>query len=205
MAEESKRNDSYRELRVLEEIERNPRVSQRQLATELGVALGVANACVRTLARKGMLKVRGESNRSLSYHLTKQGVLHKASLALEWTNNTIGDYVQARARMRQQLESLASAGVKTVVLLGADEVAELVALIAPQAGITVKAAIPLQGRRIANHLAGVPVIEPVDLELSGVDAALLLGGRALIAEMHLDLSGTPILNLNGERLEGSVL
>lgn len=198
------KSETYRELRVLEEIERNPRVSQRQLASELGVALGVANACIRTLARKGMLKIRGENNRSLSYHLTKQGVVHKAALALEWTNNTVSDYVRARARMRQQLDSLADKGIRTVVLVGADEVSELVALIAPQAGIAVKAIVPLAGRRIADSMAGVPVVAQEDLDLAGIDAAVLVSNHLEQGEADFELPGIAVLNLNGERLERSV-
>lgn len=198
-------DSDVRELRALEEIERNPNISQRQLAGELGVALGVANACVHTLVRKGLVKIRGESNRSLSYHLTKQGVLQKAKLAVEWTNNTIGDYVQARARMRRQLESLAAAGLLRIILLGADEVAELVSLIAPQAGIEVVAAIALDAPPIADSLAGVPVTTAAEAHLDGVDAAVLVSAdMPLPAEVARLLGDVPVVDLNGQRLERSV-
>lgn len=193
-----------RELRVLEQIELNPRVSQRQLASELGVALGVANACVSTLVRKGLVKIRGESNRSLTYHLTKQGVMHKAALAVEWTNNTITDYVTARASVRQQLDALAAQGVGRVVLLGAEEAAELIALIAPQVGIVVEAAVDAGGQRIADVLAGVPVVG-----LGVVDPAVV--DAVLVADRTLDpdtlgpaWAGVSVFTLNGQRLEGSV-
>lgn len=189
-----------RELQALEQIEQNPRITQRQLASELGVALGVANACVRTLVRKGLVKVRGESNRSITYHLTKEGVLRKAALALVWTNNTINDYIAARSRIRRQLEALAQRGVRRVVLLGADEAAELVALVAPQAGIAVAAAVDVGAGRIADALAGVPVVEPSAIALDGVDAVLVASPRVdpvAFAESHpevpvLDLTGRPV-------------
>lgn len=127
----------FRELRVLEQIERNPRVSQREVARSLGVALGVANACIHTLARKGLVKIRGESNRSITYHLTKKGLTHKARLAVEWTNNTIEFYVRARSVIRDQLLDIQSQDIKTVVLYGADDVVELVGMLAPEAGLWV--------------------------------------------------------------------
>jgi DNA-binding MarR family transcriptional regulator len=193
-----------RELRVLEQIENNPHVSQRQLASELGVALGVANACVNTLVRKGLLKVRGESNRSLTYHLTKQGVLHKAALALEWTNNTITDYVTARATVREQLDALVGRGVARVALLGAEEAAELVALIAPQAGLTVVAAIDAGGRRIADALAGVQVLPADALNPATVDAVLLADRTLDPDTLGPAWTGVPVLALNGQRLERSL-
>ncbi len=193
-----------RELRVLERIENNPHVSQRQLASELGVALGVANACVNTLVRKGLVKIRGESNRSLTYHLTKQGVLRKAALALEWTNNTIADYVAARATVRSQLDALAERGYRRIAIIGADEAAELIALIAPHAGIEVVAAIDIGGRRIADTLAGVPVIAIGTLEVATIDALILADG---VPEFDLPDPAwveIPLLTLNGQRLERSM-
>lgn len=193
----------FRELRALEVIERDPHISQRRLASELGVALGVANACVNTLARKGLVKIRGESNRSLTYHLTKQGVLHKAALALEWTNNTITDYVTARATVRRQLDVLAARGVTRIAVLGADEAAELVALIAPQAGITAVAAIDAGGRRIADSLAAVPVVGADALDPATVEAVLVADRTLDPSVLGPAWSGVPVLALNGQRLERS--
>ncbi len=193
-----------RELRVLEQIENNPHVSQRQLASELGVALGVANACVSTLVRKGLVKIRGESNRSLTYHLTKQGVLHKAALALEWTNNTIADYVNARATVRAQLDAFAGRGIVRVALLGAEEVAELIALIAPQTGVEVCASLDAGGRRIADTLAGVVVAGPDDVDPSAVDAVVLADTALDPAALGPRWAGVPVFALNGQRLERSV-
>lgn len=193
-----------RELRVLEQIERNPRVSQRQLARELGVALGVANACVNTLVRKGLVKIRGESNRSLTYHLTKQGVLRKAALALEWTNNTITDYITARATVRSQLDALAERGYRRIAIIGADEAAELIALIAPEAGIEVVAAVDVGGRRIADVLAGIPVVAPAAVGSAELDAVLVADRTLDVDALGSNWTGVPIMALNGQRLERSV-
>jgi DNA-binding MarR family transcriptional regulator len=186
-----------RELLALEQIERNPAISQRQLARELGVALGVANACVRTLARKGLVKIRGESNRSITYHLTKEGLLRKAALALEWTNNTINDYVAARTRLRAQMEALAGHGFTRIAVLGADEAAELVALVAPECGMSVVAAIDAGGRRIGDALAGVPVVRPDELDAEAIDAIVSPAGTAGPSDLHskalvIDLNGRPV-------------
>ena len=60
MSETDKNKDeleesTYRELRLLEEVEIKPEVSQRHLASQLGVALGVANLLVKNLAKKGYM------------------------------------------------------------------------------------------------------------------------------------------------------
>jgi DNA-binding MarR family transcriptional regulator len=61
-----KETEVFHSLRTLEEIEKNPNISQRELSKRLGVALGITNALLKTLARKGLIKIRGESNRTLT-------------------------------------------------------------------------------------------------------------------------------------------
>ena len=48
--------------RVLKALEANPNLSQRQLATELGISVGKANYCVRALIDKGWVKARNFRN-----------------------------------------------------------------------------------------------------------------------------------------------
>ena len=165
--------EDYRELRVLEEIERDPNISQRELAGRVDAALGVVNACVKTLVRKGMLKVRGESNRSITYHLTKQGLLHKAKLAMEWTSNTIDFYRQVRGQIDALLGTLAASGVTRIALYGADEAAELVAMIAAGRGMEVVAIAGTEDTSIADDILGVRVGEAGGVADAAPDAVVI--------------------------------
>jgi DNA-binding MarR family transcriptional regulator len=191
--------EDLRELRALEEIERNPHVSQRQLASSLGVALGVANACIHTLARKGLVKVRGESNRTISYHLTKKGLTAKARLALEWTNNTINDYVQARRRIAEELAELHARGTSTVILFGANEAAELIAMLAPAAGITVVAVVGTERARIAPVVVGIPVVSIDEAAATSADAVIVCTDPddPDLASARARFGSLPLLDLSG--------
>ena len=76
-------NDEIR-LRILRELERDPKLSQRDLAALLGVSVGKANYCVRALVEKGLLKVenfRKSGNKlAYAYQLTPRGVANKAKM-----------------------------------------------------------------------------------------------------------------------------
>lgn len=154
-----KETEALRDLRVLEAIEADPGVSQRELARDLGVAVGVVNACLRTLVRKGMIKVRGESNRSVTYHLTKSGLLQKSSLALEWTRNTVGFYRQARTQVSEHLTHLAAEGHRRAVVFGAAELGEIAVLVAPHAGIIVAGVLADGEAPLGDDIAGMPVTQ----------------------------------------------
>ena len=54
-----KPSESMRDLQLLEEIERNPRISQRELSHKFGIALGVTNACIKRMARRGLIRLKG--------------------------------------------------------------------------------------------------------------------------------------------------
>lgn len=197
--------EAYRSLKALEAIEQNPRISQRELARSMGVALGVANACVRTLARKGLVKVRGDSNRSISYHITKEGRVQKARLAIEWTGNTIDYYVQARSALAGLLGELAEHGVREIVVFGADEAAELVVLLAPHAGLEVRAVVATGGRRIGDSILGRPVCELAEV-IPGADAVVVTSAPTQDQATVLKnvFPGAPIVLLNGQTLEESL-
>lgn len=140
-----KPTDEFRNYKALEEIEKNPSISQRDLAQKLGVALGIANACIHTLVKKGLIKIRGENNRGISYHLTKKGVLHKGVLAVEWTKNTINFYRETRLKILQDLEALKIIGIESIFLIGTEELTELVQLIAPTINIAIANSIIIGG------------------------------------------------------------
>lgn len=152
-----KEAEALRDLRALEAIERNPKVSQRELAQGMGVALGIVNACIRTLVRKGLIKIRGDNNRSISYHLTKKGLLHKSALAMQWTRNTIGFYQEARQRVALALGQLAQEGARRVVLYGAGELAEIVVIASRDAGVDVVGVLGSDDTYLRDELLDVPV------------------------------------------------
>lgn len=132
-----KPTDEFRNYKALEEIENNSSISQRDLASKLGVALGIANACIHTLIKKGFIKIHGKNNRSITYHLTKNGVLHKSKLAFEWSVNTVNFYREMRFRIKEELESLKKKNINTIFLVGVEELLELIQIMAPYLEIDV--------------------------------------------------------------------
>lgn len=166
-----KEAEALHNLRVLEEIERNPGVSQRELSKRLGVALGITNSLIKTLVRKGLIKIRGDNNRSLTYHLTHAGVLAKSQLAMKWTLNTIDYYRQARQSIANKLAVIAQRGVKTIVLYGAGELLEIVAVVAPEAGLEIIGIINDQSTN--NAVLGYSVIKFEELTNKKPDAMIV--------------------------------
>ncbi|MBS0366233.1 MAG: MarR family EPS-associated transcriptional regulator [Proteobacteria bacterium] len=98
----------YKLMRLLEA---NPKMSQRDVARELGVSLGKANYCLRALIRKGWVKVANfkTSNNKAAYLylLTPYGVEQKASLTLRFLHRKMREYEELRAEIRQMQQEAA--------------------------------------------------------------------------------------------------
>ena len=71
-----------RELSLLQELERNPVISQRKLSEKFGIALGVTNACLRRMALNGWIRMTGSDGRRIGYYLTPKGLAEKSKLTL---------------------------------------------------------------------------------------------------------------------------
>ena len=87
-------------LRVLRALEDNPKLSQRQLATELGVSLGGVNYAIKTLVASGFLKVkdfsRSDNKPAYLYILTPSGIAEKIQVAAALLSRRLEEYEELK-------------------------------------------------------------------------------------------------------------
>jgi len=172
----SKVDDPGVMLGLLSAVERDSAVTQRHLASELGIALGLANAYLKRCAKKGLIKMRQAPLNRYAYYLTPRGFAEKGRLTAEYLTISFDFFRRARRDCAALLEGCAARGWRRVALVGAGELAEIAALGAGEAGVTIVAVIdPGAGR----SCAGRPVVR--DLA-----AALALGDGVLDAIVITD-------------------
>jgi EPS-associated MarR family transcriptional regulator len=91
--------------KVMRLVEANPHMSQRQLASELGVSVGKANYCLHALVRAGLVKVRNFRNSSnkaaYMYLVTPRGIREKTRLAVRFLGIKVQEYERLRAEIEQ--------------------------------------------------------------------------------------------------------
>lgn len=120
--------DDYRELRLLTAVEDNPKVTQRQLSTQLGMALGLTNVMLRSLAQKGYMRATQAGWKRWVYALTPDGFSHKLRLTLSYISRTLSHYKTVRQMLKEQMELLDLNNESRIAMLGTGEFAELVYL-----------------------------------------------------------------------------
>ena len=143
-------------LGLLTSIERDSRVTQRKLAGDLGIALGLANAYLRRCVRKGLVKMSQVPLNRYAYYLTPQGFAEKSRLTAEYLTVSFNFFRRARGDCAVLLRHCTARGWRRVALYGAGDLAEIAVLSAGESGIEVVCVIDVgeAGRR----RAGVPVV-----------------------------------------------
>jgi DNA-binding MarR family transcriptional regulator len=122
--------------KILDKIESGHPVSQRTLAKELGIALGLTNLLVRRIVSKGWVKITSVKPNRISYLITPAGVAEKQRITRAYFSNTVRLYTETRERIRERLHALSTewpapvhrnggAAEKRIVFYGAGEVAEI--------------------------------------------------------------------------------
>ena len=98
--------NSYRNFRL------NPRISQRELAGELGVSLGKANYCIKAMIDKGLVKANNFKNsdnkRAYFYVLTPRGIEAKAKISVRFLARKMEEYEALRVEIEQLKAELGS-------------------------------------------------------------------------------------------------
>lgn len=98
--------DSEKTLHILQEIERNPKVTQRALAQKLEVSLGKINFLINALIDKGIIEIKNFKNSknklAYMYLLTPQGIKIKIQLTHKFFLWKIQEY----EKLKQEIESL---------------------------------------------------------------------------------------------------
>lgn len=84
------------ELRVLELVEERDRITQRGVATELEIALGMANALIKRLVNKGYIKVKDAPSHRYKYYITPEGLVEKGRLVSKYIANSFKFFGEVR-------------------------------------------------------------------------------------------------------------
>ncbi|GAB4485798.1 MAG: hypothetical protein Fur0016_11060 [Anaerolineales bacterium] len=148
-------NESTHELSLLEKIENDPNITQADLATQLGVAVGTVNWHLKRLIAKGYVKVMRAERRKLRYIITPEGLAKRAMLTVDYIEQQFLLYRRIRSKVTEMLNSLKAQGIHQVCIEGQGDVADICRLTCLEQGIEV----------IADRRAPTLMVEDLSVHL----------------------------------------
>lgn len=106
MSERAERQREDAQFQVLRLIERDPHLSQRELASKLGISLGATHYMMRELIDQGLIKLgrfrSSKSKRGYAYVLTPGGLAAKATITRKFLARKRVEY----ELLRREIEEL---------------------------------------------------------------------------------------------------
>jgi DNA-binding MarR family transcriptional regulator len=175
-------------LGLLESVERDGGKSQRHLASDLGIALGLVNAYLKRCIKKGLVKVSQAPARRYIYYLTPQGFAEKSRLTVEYLSHSFGFFRQAKADCLVEFQNASARGLNRVVLIGHSDLAEIAVICAIECTVEIVAIVDAAaegswfGRPAVRTLASVK--QPFDAIL--ITDLVSTQASYAIALAHLD-------------------
>jgi EPS-associated MarR family transcriptional regulator len=96
--------------KVMDLIQKNPDISQRELAKVTGMSLGSMHYCLKALALKGWLKAgnfkKNPDKSVYLYLLTPEGITQKSKLAIDFLKRKKQEYDELKKEIEQLSEDL---------------------------------------------------------------------------------------------------
>jgi len=134
MKEESGNLD-IRELAILEKLENNGHLTQRDLSKEVGIALGLVNHLLKKMVKKGWIKIKNIDAKKIKYLITPEGAVEKSSLLYKRVESTIHFYLDAKRVIKEKVEHLKGDGVKSVSIYGINHISEVLFIVLKELGL----------------------------------------------------------------------
>lgn len=142
-------NDNYSDeisLRILEYIQKEPIITQRDLSSKLGIALGLTNAYIKRLVKKGYIKIKNLNGRRIMYILTPKGIVEKTKLTCNYMARSFNYFREIKQKIDKVYIQAIEVGDKKIILWGSDELAELCYIASKGLPVRIVGVVSLNGR-----------------------------------------------------------
>jgi DNA-binding MarR family transcriptional regulator len=197
-------------LSLLDVVDENSAITQRSLAAELGVALGLTNSYLKRCAKKGFIKVQQVPSNRYAYYLTPRGFAEKSRLTAEYLKQSFDFFRLARSQSSELLKYCTQCGWMRIALTGKSDLTEITILSATELNIELAGIIDTEAAASTSNYMNLPVVSKLsDL---GILHALILTDMEKPQRVFDDavkffprnqVLTLPILGVNRERTEQS--
>jgi DNA-binding MarR family transcriptional regulator len=147
-----------RTLKILEKVDNDVVPSQRDLARNLDISLGLVNSFIKRLVKKGYFKARHIPKNRMRYFLTPKGASEKTRLTYEYIQYSYNFYREARQKLRDLYSGLEKQGVSRIVFYGAGDLAEIAYISLQETNIELAAVVDdeKKGKRFMRFIVENP-------------------------------------------------
>ena len=149
-------------------------VTQRTVARELGIALGLANAYLKRCVKKGYIKIQQVPRNRYAYYLTATGFAEKSRLTTEYLYQSLRLFREARSDVANVFALCEQRGWRDIALWGVSDLCDIVALYARDFPVRLVGVVDPEASD--TNCAGLPVVPGLG-SFASFDAVLITDMR----------------------------
>jgi DNA-binding MarR family transcriptional regulator len=126
---ESSHTISEKEFEIIHIINRNTFNTQREIASETKMSLGLINILLKRLVTKGYLRAQQLDRRKVQYILTPRGLAEKTKKSYRYTLKTIAALKSIRSALEIILKKAYDGGVRHFYILGQGDLSSMIEIV----------------------------------------------------------------------------
>tara|TARA_B100001142_G_scaffold309010_1_gene341084 strand:+ start:175 stop:900 length:726 start_codon:yes stop_codon:yes gene_type:complete len=186
-------NEAKITLGLLNMVQGNSAMSQRSMAGDLGIALGLANSYLKRCVKKGLIKVSQAPANRYVYYLTPNGFAEKSRLTAEFLSESFNLFRRARFESAELFSRCQSQKWLRIALYGTGDLAEIMVLSAKDYPIEVVYIIDNDSKE--KEFANIPIINqmPDSKEIDAIVICSINGSQAAYDNACRKLSPEKVL------------
>jgi DNA-binding MarR family transcriptional regulator len=115
----------YKEYMILDMIEKNSNITQREMSKTIGIAVSMINDYLNIYEKDKLIKRKKHSTKTVEYFVTKKGSERKKVLNISYLSASQQLYNSAKENIETFLIQIENKGFKNILLYGAGEVCEI--------------------------------------------------------------------------------
>jgi DNA-binding MarR family transcriptional regulator len=166
----------YKEYMILDMIEKNPNITQREMSKTIGIAVSMVNDHVDQYEKDKLIKRKKHSTKTVEYFITKKGAERRKLLNIWYLKSSHSIYLSAKDNISNFLNQIIEKGFKKILLYGAGEVAEIMLQVMNDDNrlpLEVLAVIDDNTTRKGEIIVNLPIIQKEDICLFIHDGILV--------------------------------
>ena len=116
----------YKEFIILEEITKDPLITQRELAKKIQGSVSMVNQYLETYEKNNYLTKNYTSQKNVQYLITDKGIERRKLLNIRYLKSAQIMYNQAKKEITYFLSNIVNKGFNKIILYGAGDVASII-------------------------------------------------------------------------------
>ncbi|BBO73757.1 hypothetical protein DSCW_11740 [Desulfosarcina widdelii] len=133
----------------------------------------MVNNYIKWLKQEGVVTVSGKTNRTQQYHLSEKGHVMLRQSLLDYSAEIVRLYGTAKKEISNILDGFYREGIRTVVLFGAAETAEIVYAAAKRTGLAIIGIVDSDEDKQGRIFNGQEIKAPQDISGIEPDAVVI--------------------------------